>query len=296
MHSKFFSSTRFSPDDLFQAWMDLRQTRPHTHDQTAAELLGVPEAALHACRIGHGTLALNPDLPYVLMPISDWRRIYVINRTLFGVNIHSLRVSSMQHGPANTIRLHAPSHDIQIRTAELRYCFYVEDQTDHGRSAGIAWFDQAGDVLGKILLRSRQGLEIAKPYLLKHALTKQSRQFEPMAKPMQTVCPNSANSVQTQVETAKRLLLNPHEQKTLAMRSKGITSRYDIALFKTTESMPWIHTSAVELKCHLRLDVCVRAQLQIASTSALQQLCLTDAQGGELKIGFARLKGDDRDY
>ncbi|GEM_PF-2631405 len=299
MSSKFHSSMQMHPDEILKEWMDLRKERPHTHDPEAAAILGVPEAALHASRVGRGAVVLTTDLRSLLTPLPEWRRVFVVNRTLFGVNIHSLKVESTLGGSATEIRLNDPRNDILIMTQDVHQCFYIEDQTEHGRSAGLAWFNQSGHVLGKILLRSRQGQEIAKPHFLKHALADQSRIF------LSDGCTENGTfdhnhsqttSVKKAIETVQKLLLRTSQKfsmvRAIAMHSQGMISRYSAPLSKSNATGSWVHASSVDFKCHLRLDAAVHAQTHESTTSRSHEICLIDALGGRLSFDQLPEGGD----
>lgn len=300
MNSDLQLSTRAHPDGLLEAWMALRSERPHTHDPEAAEILGVPEAALHASRVGRGVVALTTDLHNILAPVPTWRRVFVVNRTLFGVNIHSLKVEAVAQESANDIRLNDGCHDIRILTEGVHQCFYFEDQTEHGRSAGLAWFNRAGHVLGKLLLRSKEGQDEAKPHILKHLAAEQSRVFTAVAGAEVTAIglaqPQSAG-VDEAVETVHELLPDASESGCLitaiGMHSQGMVSHYRAPLAKSNSAGPWVHASSVDFKCHLRLGAAVQAQQHKSTTTQSNEICLIDALGGRLTFNHRPVEEND---
>lgn len=264
-------------DALLARWHALKATHAHLHDPDAARLLGVPEAALFTARVGRGTTELTPDLPSILAPAEAWRRAFVVNRTAFGVAIHLLRAFQCR-AAGTTLHIAAEEQSMVLDTARARRCFYVDDDGEHGRVIGLAWFDATGTCLGKLLLRSKIGQDEARPHILQHALPDQVADNPFHAQETVTSAADLHHGADspgwTSVEpaTAERsyidLVLRYAEQGSggcLGFTGPGIHSTYTGVLTKTAQDLPWLHASSDDIKLHLRP---VQAVTALATTTA----------------------------
>lgn len=251
-------------DALLARWHALKATHAHLHDPDAARLLGVPEAALFTSRIGRGTLELNPDLRAVLAPAAAWRRLFVVNRTAFGVAIHLLRTFQC-HVSDTAVHLEAEGQSLVLDTTRTRRCFYVDDAGEHGRVVGLAWFDAAGTCLGKLLLRSKIGQDDALPHMLQRALPDQVADNPYAAQDATASAVASGGSAHTPDWTPiapadagrsyvdlVRHCVDGGSGGRLDFSGPGIDSTYTGALTKTTQDGPWLHGSSDDIKLHLR--------------------------------------------
>ncbi len=165
------------PDQLLAFWQALLAKDPHLHLPQAAALLGVSEAELLATRVGTGALRMSPQLPLLLAGIERWQKVFVVASSRLGAGIAILRVDQMQQHASQDLELRAPEHRIHIDLSRVDSCYLFDNLTHHGHSLSLCWFDSTGQGLGKLILRSRSGQDVALPRLMEMVLPEQSRSF-----------------------------------------------------------------------------------------------------------------------
>ena len=147
------TSARLSdPVKLRTDWDDLRSSRAHLHNPEAARILGVPEAALVASRLGSGALRLPADPLDVLSPITEWRRVLVAVHNALGVSLALGQVKEVaQEGDA--IRLTGPHLHTEFSAASVANAFwFVEVDDSHGRTRSLQFSDAGGNDIIKVFL------------------------------------------------------------------------------------------------------------------------------------------------
>ncbi|MBN9428191.1 MAG: hypothetical protein J0H09_16945 [Burkholderiales bacterium] len=247
-------------DRLLERWQALLARQPHLHIRQAATALQVPEAALLASRVGTGAVRLAPRLREMLAGIEQWRKLFVVTPNRLGVSIAILNAQPLQeYGDPNApLLLLGDQHRIVIDTKRVHACYLFEDHDVHGHSLSLCWFDEHGNGLGKLFLRSRRGQEFAQPGLMAFALPEQSQRFVARA-----LAASRVNDHRTATpcdrEHAARLaraaLLDASRFQAveLSMTGGALTSTYQGTSPACSAQAQALHLVAAGCKLHLRL-------------------------------------------
>lgn len=275
-------STLSDPLELWAAFQTLLQQQPHLHHTQAAQLLGVPEAAIYYAMHQaqpENCLILHPSMQMLLQPIHDWRRLFAVQRNILGVSIHVMHAQSMIE--TDYIRLFDESQTVSYHTDRCSYVFAARETTHRGHSVSINFFDNEGKVLAKLFLRSKKGQELAWPYWQKQ----------------QSVLPTEQlNKLITQRPCKPKPYYNGPAQRALALGIAGLTGLSACSLHlagaagqgefhgeirhcKTDEH--WCHISEPQFRAHFATRYIAKVTLEASSTTSLTAW---DGLGGRLRI------------
>ncbi len=151
-------------------WDMLRSQNPHLHAPQAAAMLGVPEAALTACRIGSGAIRLAPDPAALLAPATGWRRVLLAHGSAAGVSLAIGRLDSVA-ASGGRIRLEGAHVVTDIAAGAVAHAFWFIDQDAmHGRTRSLQLFDRAGRDVLKLLVLHRAAAAEAEAHLARFRL------------------------------------------------------------------------------------------------------------------------------
>ncbi|MFZ4071772.1 MAG: ChuX/HutX family heme-like substrate-binding protein [Caulobacterales bacterium] len=169
------SSLLENPDALLAAWRDLMAKHHHLHNPQAAMILGVPEAALIAARVGDGAMALQPDVGALLATASQWRRVLIAVRSAAGVWLGFDHIDGFE--ARDWITLQGQSFiTAKLRADAVAHAFWFEDEDDmHGRTQSLQLFDAAGRDVAKVLILHKSAAEEARARFQTLALPHQNR-------------------------------------------------------------------------------------------------------------------------
>ena len=141
-----------NPEALRQDWEHLRASRPHLHNPEAARILGVPEAALIASRLGSGAIRLPVDPLEILTPIAEWRRVLVAVHNALGVSLALGQIGDVRQ-VGDAIRLTGDHLHTEFSAASVANAFwFVEVDENHGRTRSLQFSDASGQDIAKVFL------------------------------------------------------------------------------------------------------------------------------------------------
>jgi putative heme degradation protein len=149
------------PNKLLGDWEALKATRHHLHNPEAARLLGVPEAALIASRLGSGAIRLPPDPFLILKGISKWHRVLVAVHNNLGVSLAIGKVEQVEQD-GDAIRLTGAHLKTEFSASSVANAFWFIDVDEgHGRTRSLQFSDAAGDDIIKIFVFHKTAAAIA---------------------------------------------------------------------------------------------------------------------------------------
>jgi putative heme degradation protein len=284
-----------NPAALRQAWADLLAQNHHLHGPEVAARLGVPEAAMLAARIGHGAVALVPDLAALLAPCGQWGKVLLAARNRLGVALMIMDDPAVQVHDTH-VHLQTARHLGVVSTVGIDRCYLFEEHDHHGHTLSLNWFDGRGDVIGRLFLMSKSGREVALPVLHALALPNQNPHWQPgEAMPSAVVLPDApaASAVETDVWATGAATPAAAEQvvmacaaatdMTVVLQGAGVAVRYSGPLAKTMRTPGAVHAADSACKLHLRMDAATQLALAPASASdGAPTLWVQDGQGGSM--------------
>ena len=171
------------PLKLRMDWDELRAARAHLHNPEAARILGVPEAALVASRLGAGAIRLPADPLQILSPISEWRRVLVAVHNALGVSLALGQVEDVAQ-VGDVIRLRGSHLDTSFSAASVANAFwFVEVDDNHGRTRSLQFSDAGGGDIIKVFLFHKTAAAAAERRFKALAETVAQTAFSPAAMP-----------------------------------------------------------------------------------------------------------------
>lgn len=166
---------RRDPDDLLAAWRHLLRTHHHLHAPEAARMLGVPEAALTASRIGSGAVRLIPDVAAVLAPASAWGRVLCAVSNPCGVHMPLGEVAAEANGDGVVCLQGAHMRaEIDAGAAADAYLFVDWDES-HGNTRSVQFYDAAGAAILKLFIFHKTKFDAAEGHFAGLKAGNQSR-------------------------------------------------------------------------------------------------------------------------
>lgn len=286
---------RSDPDQLRDAWESLRRADPHVHGPDAAARLGVAEAHLLACKVGHGAVALEPDLRQLLSTCQSWGKLLVAIRSASGVMLNVMEtVSASYDAGAKLIRISGPAHDIAFADAVARSCFLLEDHDAHGHTVSVNWFDGRGDAIGRIFLMAKTGRERALPGIHRLSLRTQSKLLETdaAAEPAPIVRTGPASNRDPEGESGDIAAAVVHAVLSLpsarlavvAFEGAGAACCHSGQFGKASQGGPAVHASGAGAKLHLRPSNFRTALRRSIDNNSAFEWRFVDRIGGELRV------------
>lgn len=185
-----------NPAELKAQWEALLASHAHLHPPEAAKMLGVPETALVACRIGTGSTRLKPELASILAPIGQWGRVLCAFSNDAGVHMPLGEVeASLVDG---TVRLKGALMEAHIDAASVADAYvFIDSDDSHGNTKSVQFFNAAGGAILKVFVFHKTHFRQAQEH------------FATLAHPDQrlTVAPQTTGSSETDPK------VSAHEQE-----------------------------------------------------------------------------------
>ena len=256
------------PKALRTAWRGLLRTHHHLHVPDAARMLGVPEVALIASRIGDGAVRLTPDIAEVLAPVSEWGRVLCAFSNPCGVHMPLGAISvAMGRGGVFCLRGEHMQAEIDRRAIADAYLFADHDDS-HGNTRSIQFFDAAGAPVLKIFVFHKSKFEAAERHFAALTAEDQSRTVPTAAPGKQQFDANAASLAADPVvdlvkEGSIRHLLAERLEAGGAFAiemvggSARVTWRGALSGVRMDERM--LHLHERDLRSHLRYEPMLRA-------------------------------------
>ncbi len=285
------------PDHILDAWRVLLTKHHHLHGPEAAAMLGVPEAALVASRVGSGAVALSPDLAQCLSPLDRWGKVLVASRCAFGVVLAIVEGARVERCPdGRLLRLRSAQHDVMLDADTAASSYLFEDRDAHGHTFSVNWFDGRGDCVGRVFLIAKSGREHALTWLRAQALPEQSRMAvtspvratrTPHHELSGTTDPEPLAAGKAAATLLQRAILaaNRLPELTLAMEGMGTAIVYRGPLGKTHETPPSTHAADEGCKLHARPGATATAwRWRSRHRAATEGLRFDAGDGGQLYL------------
>ncbi len=284
------------PDALRQAWLDLRARHAHTHGPEAAQMLGVPEAALQAASIGHGAVALAGNWRDLLAEAGQWGKLLVAVRNGLGVGLFI--ADDVQVDRVGTaVALRSSTHNLVLDVSARQAIYLLEDHDAHGRTFSINGFDGCGDVVARVFLMSKSGREKAQPFLQQWADPAQARTWQgwseastvlslPEPQPVARECVGQVRGPAA-ADAARRLVLGlAGLAGPVVVQIDGQGAAAHVVAgsgIKTSETPGAVHASHAAFKLHLRASAAVQVD-SLAQPDGPLGVCIQDGHGGTLSL------------
>lgn len=164
------------PDRLLAAWRALLGRHAHLHNPQAAAMLGVPEAALIAARVGCGATSLRPDVEALLAPVASWgRTLFAVGNPL-GVSL-AFSASGRVDSRDGAWIVSTASQVTRIDAGQVHHAFWFEDRDVHGRTHSVQLFDAEGDAVAKVFVFAKSRLAGVRAHLDPFVQNVQRREF-----------------------------------------------------------------------------------------------------------------------
>ena len=273
-----------NPDALVAGWEALLAQHHHLHAPEVARMLGVPESALVAARIGDGALRLVPDLARLLAPIQGWGRVMCAFSNALGVHMPLGEVHGRAEGDRYVLEgphLHAVIDSHAITDAYL----FVEHDEAHGNTRSVQCFDAAGNAVLKVFIFHKTRFKAADAHLRAQAADEQSRTVQPSAVAATggTLAASLQDPVAQVLEGTPRALLAVElaqpAQREVQMLAASALVTWRGALHEARLDEHMFHLHETDLRSHLRYA----AITQVARTAS-GALSLNGRSGPLLRI------------
>ncbi|MBA4352508.1 MAG: hemin-degrading factor [Rhodobacter sp.] len=130
----------------------LRLENPKARARDFAHANGIPEAALVAAHVGHGTTAIDATTDRLFPLIRDLGDVMALTRNASCVHERRGVYSDYRSGPHAAMVLD-PEIDLRIFPAHWKHAFAVLEQAEDGPRRSLQIFDAAGDAVHKVHLK-----------------------------------------------------------------------------------------------------------------------------------------------
>lgn len=138
-----------------------------------AESMGVPEAALLAAQVGHGSIRIEPAPARLIPMVEALGEVMALTRNDSCV-IEKIGVYSDFHGGAHAAMTLNPDIDLRLFPRHWVHAYAIETESETGPKRSIQIFDAAGDAIHKIHLRPQSDVAAWKALRQELALPDQS--------------------------------------------------------------------------------------------------------------------------
>ena len=281
------------PSEIRRAWMDLRSRHAHVHGPQAAQMLGVPEAALIASCVGRGAVALGGHLGDLLAEAGRWGKLLVAVRNGLGVGLFIVDDAQVLL-EGDRVELRSSTHELLLDAAERQAFYLFEDHDAHGRTYSINGFDGQGDVVARVFLMSKSGRELAQPWLQGFARAEQSPRWqgwaqacglsrldEPLVVQQTHGDPASAAALTQRCIRAVGAL--GRQSVDVVFEGRGAAARATASGLKGSETAGAVHVTHAGYKLHLSLGSLARAE-HVQHRDGRLGLRVVDKDGGRLSL------------
>jgi putative hemin transport protein len=205
------TDTQLDPAAIDAAWQDLQiDAQGHLMPSTAAEQIGVSEAALYCSRVGQSTTRLRPDFSDLLKALDALGTVKAVTR--------NNSVVHERHGRYSKVVMEPPMHgmvldkgiDLRIILPSWKHALAVTAPRGKATSRSIQFFDAAGNAVHKVFCLSEDQSEAYEALVVAFADATQSNQFIPevmQERPKREPAPFDAK----QFEADWRAMTDPHQ-------------------------------------------------------------------------------------
>lgn len=163
-------STALSP----AAIRALRAENPGVRARDLADANGLPEAALVAALVGHGTTAIDATPDRLFPLIRDLGDVMALTRNASCVHERRGVYSDYRSGPHAAMVLD-PEIDLRIFPTHWKHAFAVIESKEDGPKRSLQIFDAAGDAVHKIHLKPESKADAFDALVAKLGLPDQSQ-------------------------------------------------------------------------------------------------------------------------
>lgn len=285
------------PALLSQAWERLKASHHHLHAPEAARLLGVPEAALVASRLGQGALRLPADPARILASAHQWRRVLVALGTALGVHL-SLDPVRLAEGEGNALRLVGPHLESVFDASRVAHVFwFVEVDDSHGRTRSLQMFDAAGEAMIKLFIFHKTAAAAAGKTFAALAAGIPQSPFQPGAAgdPAKTVLPGATRpapavrqALPGPAQEAFRQLFaaldGSHGPLSVTLEAGHAWQRHTGPITHARADAAMVHLHEQDLRAHLRIGAVTSAVAEMDASSVVRSLVFGAVDGSQLRL------------
>jgi putative hemin transport protein len=149
------------PENLKQAWANLREENPALRIRNAAEMLGVSEAELLAIDCGETVTRLEiKNWGEFLPKLESLGRVMALTRNDQFVHERKGVYENLEMFAAHKMALFVnPDIDLRIFLKNWKTAFAVSEDTPRGKRNSLQIFDASGTAIHKIYLQAESSLE-----------------------------------------------------------------------------------------------------------------------------------------
>jgi putative hemin transport protein len=169
--------------ELRDALRQIKERIPGIRTRDAARELGVTEAELVACRVGHGVVRLDPDFKAILSGMPAVGEVMVLTRNEHCVHekhgcFGNVSIGDRGHGLVL-------NHDVDLRLflSHWRYGFVVTEEVASGVRTSLQVFDSDGTAVHKIYLTAESDRAAFEALLAPFGAASQSGEIEVVPPP-----------------------------------------------------------------------------------------------------------------
>lgn len=285
------------PRLLAEAWERLKASRHHLHAPEAARLLGVPEAALVASRLGQGALRLPADPALILASAHQWRRVLVALGSALGVHL-SLDPVRLEGGAGATLRLVGPHLESAFDASRVAHVFWFVDVDDsHGRTRSLQMFDAAGEAVIKLFIFHKTAAAAAGKTFAALAAGIPQTPFQPgaAAGPARTVLPGAARPAPAvrqalpgpAPEAFRQLfaaLDGSHGPLCVTLEASHAWQRHTGPITHARADAAMVHLHEQDLRAHLRIGAVTSAVAEMDASGVVCSLVFGAVDGSQLRL------------
>ncbi len=285
------------PRQLAEAWERLKAAHHHLHAPEAARLLGVPEAALVASRLGQGALRLPADPALILASAHQWRRVLVALGTALGVHL-SLDPVRLALGEGAALRLVGPHLETVFDASRVAHVFwFVEVDDSHGRTRSLQMFDAAGEAVIKLFIFHKTAASVAEKTFQALAAGIEQTPFLPEAvanpdiaslpgqarpaPPIRQALPGPAPEAFRQLFAA---LDGSQGPLSVTLEAGHARQRHTGPITHARTDAAMVHLHEQDIRAHLRVGAVASAVAELDGNGAVQSLVFGAVDGSRLRL------------
>jgi len=148
-----------TPDELREAWTELRDREPEIRIRNAARELGVSEAELLATRCGEGVRRLTCDVARTLPRLEALGPLMALTRNDLFVHEKTGVYRNVEVGH-HASQVVDEDIDLRIFQGRWRHAFAVSTESRRGIRRSLQFFDAHGEAVHKVFLTEDSELEV----------------------------------------------------------------------------------------------------------------------------------------
>lgn len=285
------------PRQLAEAWERLKASHHHLHAPEAARLLGVPEAALVASRLGQGALRLPADPALILASAHQWRRVLVALGTALGVHL-SLDPVRLALGEGAALSLVGPHLETVFDASRVAHVFwFVEVDDSHGRTRSLQMFDAAGEAVIKLFIFHKTAAAAAEKTFQALAAGIEQTPFQPAAASASAIAglPSPARPA----PALRQALPGPAPQAfrqlfaaldgsqgplSVTLEAGHARQRHTGPITHARTDAAMVHLHEQDIRAHLRVGAVTSAVAELDASGAVRSLVFGAVDGSQLRL------------